>query len=107
MTEQEELIFGLKRRLHKAIKYYDNRNFDDFINDEKSFDAVCFCFELIDEISKKIIKFNEIVSNFPSIDFHELANLKSKIYYGDNINLTEIEEILTYHFPRLLKGLMV
>ena len=107
MTEQEELIFGLKRWIYKALNYFNGFTFEDFINDELHFDAVSYCIEVISEISNKILKFNEIITKYKDVDFILLSKIKENIYYEDNINLSMYNDYLIKYFPLALKGLMV
>lgn len=107
MTYEEELIFGLQRWIVKAINYYDNRKFDDFLQDEKSFDATSYCFEVVNEIANEIIKKKEIMEKYKEVDFTILAILKLKIYVGDNINLDEYQDYIERIFPLTISTLVV
>ncbi len=107
MTYEEELIYGLQRWILKALKYYDGRDFDEFLKDEKSFDATSYCLEVIDEIANKILDCKEILDKYKNVDFETLANIKNKIYYEDNINLVEFQELLESFFPLIMSYLIV
>lgn len=107
MNEHEELIYGLNRWLIKAIKYYGGRDFDEFLKDEKSFDAVCYCISVISEIADKISKIESLKKEFPLVSFEAVASLYGRCFYKDNINLSFINTLLDVDFPRLLDLLMV
>lgn len=107
MSEKEELLFGLKRWMQKALKYStDFESFDDFLDSELHFDAVCYCFEMVSEISNNLIKYQDVIDTYKSIDFDVLVNLKQNIYKGDNINLSAFEAYLEIIFPDFIKALI-
>lgn len=95
MTEQEELIFGLHRYMSNARSYLGNNSASEIIKDHKSFDAICFCFIMIDEIIKTLLsKHQEIITLYPDIDFKKVATCKDRVFIGDNINYIEMVEII-------------
>ena len=53
MSEEQELIYGLYRYISKASQYVGTKSVEEFIHDEKSFDATCFCFYMIDNMVTK------------------------------------------------------
>lgn len=105
MTYQEELIFGLSRWINKTIIYLDNKSSEEFFNDDKTFDACCYCLLVISEIGEKLKDNDEIKNKFSNINFKEIASIYSKCLDGDNINLSLIYDVISKAFPALLKEL--
>lgn len=67
----------------KVFRYTDNIPFDDFINDEKTIDAVLRNFEVIGEATNilpiEILKLN------PNIEWHQIISLRNRLihtYFG-------------------------
>lgn len=102
MSYEEELIFGLTRYLKKCFIYLENRSFDDFFKDEKSFDATMYCFSVIEELASKIKEIPELTSKYKEINFDELSKLNQKILYEDNYNLSLIYELISKDFIKLI-----
>ena len=101
MSEQEELIFGLYRYINKASRYLGEKNVEEFIRDEKSFDATCFCFYMIDMIIKMIFKQPELINKYPEIDFNKINKYKELIFVNDGIAYTDMYDIILNEFPLL------
>lgn len=83
--------------LQSAIKvknYTNDFTFDEFVLDQKTFDAVIRNFIIIGEASNRID--NEIKLRFPLIDWDQIRGLRNRIvheYFGiDNEILWEIIE---------------
>ena len=78
----------------KIKKYTNEFSFEEFIKDEKTFDAVVRNFTIIGEASNRID--NDIKIKFPIIDWEEIRGLRNRIvheYFGiDNQILWEIIE---------------
>ncbi len=102
MTYNEELIFGLKRRIKKAIDYLASRKEDDFFKDEKSFDATCYSILVISEIASKIKDIDEIKDKYKNVNFNELSLIYERCLKEDNINLSYIYDLISKAFPYLL-----
>ena len=92
-----------KRELHLLIedilgsaikikKYTKGMSFEEFIKDEKTFDAVVRNFTILGEASNRMD--NEIKIKFPIVDWEEIRGLRNRIiheYFGiDNQILWEI-----------------
>lgn len=69
MSENEELIFGLKMWINKGISYLGEASPEDFFNDDKSFDACSYCLVVISDIAKEISKKDEITKGLWRIKF--------------------------------------
>ncbi len=105
MSENEELIFGLKMWINKGISYLGEESPEEFFNDDKSFDACSYCLVVISDIAKEISKKEEITKTFEELNFEELGNVYSSIFSGSNINLSMVYELFKEGFPLLLKVL--
>ena len=106
MSEKEELLFGLRRWMNKSILYVGNYTSDEFFDDELVFDAVCYCLEVIVDISSRLVnKYKEVNDEYKDIDFNFLADLKNKIYANDNINISLIYELCTKVFKEIVNKL--
>ncbi len=102
MSYTEELIFGLKRWIKKAIDYLASREADEFFKDDKSFDATCYTILVISEIASKIKDIDELKNKYNNVNFDELALIYDKCLKEDNINLSFIYDLISKAFPYLL-----
>ena len=90
MSEKEELLFGLRRWMNKAILYVGNYTSDEFFDDELVFDAVCYCLEVIVDISSRLVnKYKEVNDDEikaieQQIQLKEFLKNKNKLRTGDN-----------------------
>ena len=105
MSENEDLIFGLKMWINKGISYLGEASPEEFFNDDKSFDACSYCLVVISDIAKEISKKDEITKVFEELNFEELGNVYNSIFSGSNINLSMVYELFKEGFPLLLKVL--
>lgn len=103
MTPNEERIYGLKVWIDKGIKYLNGMSFKDFLKDEKTLDALCFCILMISEIASELGESDIIRKRFPGIDFDELAKTYSYTIKNDNINLNYVYDLFIEGFPLLIK----
>jgi len=90
MTQEQELIFGLTRWSQKAHDYLGSETINEMLEDEKTFDAICYCIEIVSEISKKILEYPSLIEEYKAINFLNLSLLKDKCFVGDNININLI-----------------
>lgn len=103
MSEKEELIFGLKRWMSKAVLYVGSYTNEEFFDDELVFDAVSYCIEVIYDIANRLVgKYSDIKEEYKNVDFNLLTNIKSKIYVNDNVNISLIYELCTKTFKEIL-----
>ena len=73
----------IKISFEKIFKYTDNLSYDEFINDDKTKDAVERNFEIIGEATKKLP--SDIKDKYPNIPFRQIAGMRDKIihdYFG-------------------------
>jgi len=66
--------------MERAESYVESMNFDQFVKDNKTFDAVIRCIEVIGEAVKNIP--NEIKSNYPSVPWRDIAGMRDKMIHG-------------------------
>lgn len=105
MSYEEELVFGLNRWINKTISYLNNKSSDEFFNDDKTFDACCYCLLVISEIGEKLKDIKEVKDKYKNVNFNEISLIYSKCLDGDNINLSLIYEVISKAFPALLNEL--
>lgn len=109
MSEEQELIYGLYRYISKASRYVGTKSVEEFIHDEKSFDATCFCFYMIDNIVKMIHKYPKLIYEHKDIDFKRVNLYKDSVFVNDGIAYVDMYEIIQNEFPLLqvkLKGIV-
>ncbi|MCX4274584.1 MAG: DUF86 domain-containing protein [Candidatus Gastranaerophilales bacterium] len=85
MKNKEPVFFlkDIKNSLDKIFKYTDNIEFEDFINDDKTKDAVERNFEIIGEAVKNLPA--DFKSKYPNIPFRQIAGMRDKLihdYFG-------------------------
>jgi len=76
-------IKDIKNSLEKIFKYTNSLSYEDFIDDEKTRDAVERNLEIIGEAVKKLS--NELKSRHPNIPFKQIAGMRDKLihdYFG-------------------------
>ncbi len=84
-TKKDPLFFllDIQNSLLKIFKYTDNITFEDFINDDKTKDAVERNFEIIGEAVKNLPE--EYRNKYPHIPFKQIAGMRDKLihdYFG-------------------------
>ena len=88
------LIDDILQSCIKIKKYTADLSFDDFLDDEKTFDAVVRNFTIIGEASNRVD--DDVKIMFPSIDWDGMRGFRNRIiheYFGiDNQLLWEIIE---------------
>lgn len=81
--ELKLLVEDLKDCFSKIIKYTDNLTFEEFINDEKTVDAVIRNFLVIGEASKLLTE--EFKSDNPQVEWRRLTDFRNILiheYFG-------------------------
>lgn len=101
MTYEEELVFGLKRWIYKAAKYLDQREMEEFFKDEKSFDACCYCLEVISDIATRILENDNLITKFDTIDFQFISTANKYPLKDDNMNLNAYYELFASYLPKI------
>ncbi|MHB1680586.1 MAG: HepT-like ribonuclease domain-containing protein [bacterium] len=65
--------------IEKAEKYTNNLTYEDFLEDDKTSNAVIRCIEVLGEASNKIP--DEIKSKYP-IPWRDITNMRNRIIHG-------------------------
>ncbi len=83
---KDKTVFFLKdiqNSLNKILKYTNKMSYQDFVDDEKTRDAVERNFEIIGEAVKKLPK--DFRDKYPNIPFRQIAGMRDKLihdYFG-------------------------
>ena len=93
-----EILSDIKEAISRIKKYVKDLNFDQFLKDIKTQDAVVWNFEIIGEAVKLLP--NNLKSNSKSIPWNKIASIRDRLihqYFGVNYEIiwTIIEEELT------------
>ena len=98
MKRRVELyIKDILEYMERAEGHIKGLNFEEFLRDDKTCDAVIRCIEVIGEAAKNIP--DEIRDKYPSIPWRDMAGMRDKIIHGyfivdfENIWLVVREEI--------------
>lgn len=81
--EPKLLVSDILDSAHKILDYTAEQNFDDFIKDNKTVDAVIRNFEIIGEAANRLPE--EFKNCFPEIDWHRIRGFRNRIvhdYFG-------------------------
>jgi len=105
MNEKEELIFGLKRWIVKAINYAKGYDLATLLaKEEMRFDAICYCIFTISDIAKEIVnKYIELDEVYPGVNFKLVSELYTRCISNENINVEYIYQLASHDFLILLK----
>ena len=101
----ELYIKDIVKYMERAETYVRGLDFEDFVKDNKTCDAVIRCTEVIGEAVKNVPE--EIRARYPSIPWRDMAGMRDKVIHGyfavdfDNVWLVVKEEI-----PRLKPMMM-
>lgn len=93
--DNQLLLQDMKESAQKILKYTDGQSFEDFLNDEKTIDAVVRNFEIIGEASIRIEE--EFKTENSQIEWRKLKGFRNRIvhdYFGIDYEIvwTIIEE---------------
>jgi uncharacterized protein with HEPN domain len=82
------LLLDIKESIEKIKRYTLGISFEDFINDNKTCDAVIRNFEIIGEAANRLN--DEIKEKYPSINWHRIRGFRNRIvhdYMGVDYNI--------------------
>ena len=99
--ETKLLLQDILEAGQKILSYTTGMSFDDFLNDEKTIDAVVRNFEIIGEAAQRVA--DDFKSEHPEIDWRRMAGLRNRIiheYFG--IDYKTIWKIKEENIPELL-----
>ena len=66
--------------MERAESYLQNLTYEQFINDEKTCDAIIRCIEIIGEATKNIP--NEIKEKYPLVPWRDISGMRDKIIHS-------------------------
>jgi uncharacterized protein with HEPN domain len=98
------LIEDIIESANKIITYTNDMSFDEFINDDKTIDAVIRNFEVIGEAANRLP--DEFKENRNLIDWHKIRGFRNRIvhdYMG--IDYSIVWEIKNNFLPSLIEDL--
>jgi uncharacterized protein with HEPN domain len=81
--DNQLLLLDMKESAKKILKYTEGMSLEDFLNDEKTIDAVVRNFEIIGEASNRID--DEFKIENPQIEWRKLKGFRNRIvhdYFG-------------------------
>jgi uncharacterized protein with HEPN domain len=102
--EYHLFLEDMRKACDKVIRYTHNLNCEQFVADEKTFDAVMRDLEIIGEASKHIP--DEVRKRYPNIDWTKIAGLRDVVaheYFGLDIEI--IWDVVTREVPALFDQL--
>ena len=88
----------------KILEYTNNLSFDDFIDDDKTVDAVIRNFEIIGEAANRLPQ--DLKDQYPDIDWNRIRGFRNRIvhdYFG--IDYSIVWEIKTSFLPEIISKL--
>lgn len=103
MSDRETLLLleDMRDAAQKILSYTEGMDFDVFINDDKTIDAVVRNFEIIGEAANRVP--GEFKSGHPEIEWRRMTGLRNRIiheYFG--INYEIVWKIKEENIPELI-----
>ncbi len=102
MSKRNEilLINDILNSIGKIKKYSVGYNFNEFLNDDKTIDAIERNFEIIGEASNQFSM--EFQNKHPDISWHSLISFRNRLIHGYfGVDLEILWQILQYELPNL------
>ncbi|MCS7164255.1 MAG: DUF86 domain-containing protein [Thermodesulfovibrio sp.] len=86
--------------MERAQKYLENLNFEEFLSDNKTCDAVIRCIEVIGEAAKKIP--DELRKKYTSIPWRDIAGMRDRLIHGYfTVDLEAVWLVVKEDIPKL------
>ena len=104
--EDSAIIQDIKECVNRIILYTQSMEYEDFLSDYKTQDAVIRNIEILGEASKLLS--SNAKENFPNVSWKEIAGTRDKLihdYFGVNIDI--VWAIAKHDIPFLLTQLNV
>ncbi len=104
----ELLIEDIIISANKILSYTEGMSFDEFVEDEKTIDAVIRNFEIIGEAANKLPE--EYKEQHSSIDWYRIRGFRNRIvhdYFGVDYHIVwTIKESYLHHLIKVLKEIV-
>ncbi|AHL22371.1 HepT-like ribonuclease domain-containing protein [Thermococcus nautili] len=105
MSERDPCLFlnDMLEAISRIEEYTEGYDFEDFINDRKTVDAVLRNLEIIGEASRYVP--DEIRSAYPSVPWRRVVGLRNVVvhhYFG--VDLGIVWTIIRFQLPELKKS---
>ena len=88
----------------KILKYTGGLSFEDFINDEKTIDAVIRNFEIIGEASGRLSE--QVTARYTEVDWRRMKNFRNLLihhYFGVNYRI--VYSVIKEYLPATLSSI--
>ncbi len=87
--------------MDRAIQYLNEYEFNDFISDNKTCDAVLRCIEVIGEATKKIP--DDLRESYPDIPWRDMAGMRDKVIHSYfTVDYKMVWLTITEDIPRMM-----
>lgn len=80
MTEVLDYLADILDAVEKIERYTDEMNYDQFVEDEKTVDAVLRNFEVIGEAAKNVPA--DVRQEYDDVPWSEMAGMRDKLIHG-------------------------
>jgi len=100
------LINDILESCNKILQYTSSMNFEEFLKDSKTIDAVIRNFEIIGEAANRLPE--EFKEQHPSIDWHKIRGFRNRIvhdYMGIDFGI--VWDIRNNYLPSLIESLKI
>ena len=100
-TEREFLI-DIKEAVKRILTYSANLNFESFLRDLKTQDAIVRNIEIIGEAVKNLS--DDFLNQYPNIPWKNIAGMRDKLihhYFGVNVDI--VWDVVKIELPKLEK----
>jgi uncharacterized protein with HEPN domain len=93
-----DYIEDILTSLNSIEKFVENYSYEDFIEDEKTYEAVIRKFGIIGEACNKISE--EIKEKYPDIPWRQIISMRNKVVHGYfGVDLATIWDTIQINFP--------
>ncbi len=100
----KEFILDMLSACRKILKYVAGLNYKEFLEDDKTVDAVVRNIEIIGEAVKNVSE--DFKKKYPAIEWRAIAKTRDKLIHGYfGIDIDIVWQISTNDIPQLLKEL--
>lgn len=99
---EREFLADIKEAIHRILSYSENFDFEKFLTDTKTQDAVVRNIEIIGEAVKNLS--DDFRNRYPDVPWKNIAGMRDKLihhYFGVNIDI--IWDIVEIELPKLEK----